>query len=435
MKTILTQLAILSTLTFLGCDGASSPSKPGVGENRTPPVGDVETADLAVESPSDAPNDVVFGDKFPEVIAVEAISRENGDWNFEVTLSSTYDTPQRYADAWRVLDAEGQELGIRILGHDHANEQPFTRSGTIQIPEGVDTVFVEGRDQLHGWSGQRFEFKLHSLDELREESGETINLQDLDPVSDMWDTSDESGDWPAADDDVEWRKTDSGTIWRITGLKFKKPTTPSARPGQLQWRSPGPGYLEIASWLDDAGGFVWGLIRNPGPSPLEYNDHFLGEHYAVRLFARNEQGGEWQGLERRKFPRYEVRNGTAGLPENIHVLRPDEEVRPKTPFWPKDASLKSGYSFVVPLEHFVWPEEWSGEVEVEVMIRQSGIQLGYRRAGAKKEPLQTAPITVDLDVLRGSELLIPLVGNRCTLLPGIRWASADRAGESVLMAD
>ena len=145
MKTILPRLAILSTMTFLGCDSASSPSTPAVSADRSSSVGGAETGDLAVESPSDAPGDVVFGDKFPEVIAVEAISRENGDWNFEVTLSSTYDTPQRYADAWRVLDGADRELGIRILGHDHANEQPFTRSENHWAfrRESI-TVFVEG---------------------------------------------------------------------------------------------------------------------------------------------------------------------------------------------------------------------------------------------------------------------------------------------------
>ena len=103
---------------------------------------------------------IVFGDQFPEVLAVEARTVKNNQWRFDVTLSSTYDTPERYADAWRVLDADDKELGTRILGHDHANEQPFSRSATIEVPENTSTVFVEGRDQANGWSGQRFKFEL-----------------------------------------------------------------------------------------------------------------------------------------------------------------------------------------------------------------------------------------------------------------------------------
>lgn len=105
-------------------------------------------------------SEIEFGDKFPEVLEVKASAGQGDKWRFNVTLSSTYDTPQRYADAWRVLDDQDNELGIRILGHDHANEQPFTRSGTIEIPQGTQKVFVEGRDQANGWSGQRFEFKM-----------------------------------------------------------------------------------------------------------------------------------------------------------------------------------------------------------------------------------------------------------------------------------
>ena len=103
---------------------------------------------------------IVFGDRFPEVLAVKVTPIDDASWRFNVTLSSTYDNPERYADAWRVLDGDGEELGIRVLGHDHAGEQPFTRSHTIQIPDTLDTVFVEGRDQANGWSGQRFEVNL-----------------------------------------------------------------------------------------------------------------------------------------------------------------------------------------------------------------------------------------------------------------------------------
>lgn len=102
----------------------------------------------------------VYGDRFPEVVAVDATDEGDGRWRFAVTLSSPYDTRERYADAWRVLDADDHELGIRVLLHDHANEQPFTRSETIEVPAGTTVVYVEGRDQANGWSGQRFAFRM-----------------------------------------------------------------------------------------------------------------------------------------------------------------------------------------------------------------------------------------------------------------------------------
>ena len=77
-----------------------------------------------------------------------------------MTLLSEYDSPARYADAWRVLDGDDNELGIRVLAHDHASEQPFTRSTSVEIPSEINLVFIEGRDQVNGWNGERFELIL-----------------------------------------------------------------------------------------------------------------------------------------------------------------------------------------------------------------------------------------------------------------------------------
>ena len=43
---------------------------------------------------------------------------------------------------------------MRELTHDHAAEQPFTRSLTdVVIPPDVTEVTVEGRDLVNGWGG------------------------------------------------------------------------------------------------------------------------------------------------------------------------------------------------------------------------------------------------------------------------------------------
>lgn len=98
---------------------------------------------------------------FPDVLAAEATRADDGSWTFTVTLSSPYDSPERYADAWRVRSAEGEEFGVRILTHDHADEQPFTRSQSgIEIPADVSSVIVEGRDQVSGWGGATVEVRL-----------------------------------------------------------------------------------------------------------------------------------------------------------------------------------------------------------------------------------------------------------------------------------
>ncbi len=86
---------------------------------------------------------------------------DDGTWRFDVTLSSPYDTPERYADAWRILAPDGAELGVRVLAHDHQFEQPFTRSlSGVAIPSDVTTVTVQGRDQRNGWGGATVEVGL-----------------------------------------------------------------------------------------------------------------------------------------------------------------------------------------------------------------------------------------------------------------------------------
>ncbi|MGI9621448.1 MAG: hypothetical protein ACR2PK_01330 [Acidimicrobiales bacterium] len=98
---------------------------------------------------------------YPDVIAATADVRADGTWSFEATLSSPYDSPQQYADAWRVLTPDGDELGIRILTHHHATEQPFTRSlAGVAVPGGVLSVTIEGRDLINGWGGETVEVTL-----------------------------------------------------------------------------------------------------------------------------------------------------------------------------------------------------------------------------------------------------------------------------------
>ncbi len=99
---------------------------------------------------------------FPDVIAVEL--RNDGDtWSLDVTMSSEYDTPERYADGWRVLDPDGNELGTMELTHDHASEQPFTRTQSgLEIPDGVETITIEGHDLENGYGGATVEVDVPS---------------------------------------------------------------------------------------------------------------------------------------------------------------------------------------------------------------------------------------------------------------------------------
>ena len=124
-------------------------------------VAEADPADFASEPVTATTVHETTSDEFPDIIAAQATPTGDGTWRFDVTVSSTYDTPERYADAWRVVGPDGTEYGIRVLTHDHAGEQPFTRSQSgIQIPADVQTVTIEGRDLANGWGGGFLEVEL-----------------------------------------------------------------------------------------------------------------------------------------------------------------------------------------------------------------------------------------------------------------------------------
>ncbi len=117
----------------------------------------VTSTPTPVSQPPAATPDTSLADqqRFPDVLKVELTRKDDGRFDVAVTMSSPYDTPQRYADGWRVLTPDGQVLGTHTLAHDHASEQPFTRTQSgVVIPSEVLQVTVEGRDKTYGFGGK-----------------------------------------------------------------------------------------------------------------------------------------------------------------------------------------------------------------------------------------------------------------------------------------
>jgi len=84
-------------------------------------------------------------------VAVEA--QGDGRFRFDVTLYHDDAGEGGYANWWQVETLDGDRLGRRDLLHAHGTE-PFTRSATVSVPDGVACVVVRGHDQTHGYGGQ-----------------------------------------------------------------------------------------------------------------------------------------------------------------------------------------------------------------------------------------------------------------------------------------
>jgi hypothetical protein len=54
-----------------------------------------------------APTNAQTNQQHPDIIDVKVQARSANRFDFDVTLSSPYDTPQRYADAFRVVGSDG----------------------------------------------------------------------------------------------------------------------------------------------------------------------------------------------------------------------------------------------------------------------------------------------------------------------------------------
>jgi len=109
-----------------------------------------------------------------------AFEERAGEYPFDVTLHHDDDGEDGYANWWQVERLDGTRLGRRELHHAHSR-QPFTRSETVAVPDGVDCVVVRGHDQTHGYGGQAVLVNLGS--------GETRAL-DQGPERESFDESD-----------------------------------------------------------------------------------------------------------------------------------------------------------------------------------------------------------------------------------------------------
>ena len=88
-----------------------------------------------------------------DVVGVKVSKSGENSYRFDVTVAHGDEGWDHYADAWDVVGPDGAVLGTRILHHPHETEQPFTRSTTVTIPDGVTKVTLRAKDNVHDYGG------------------------------------------------------------------------------------------------------------------------------------------------------------------------------------------------------------------------------------------------------------------------------------------
>lgn len=98
------------------------------------------------------------GDVTIEKVKIKPLGGDQ--YRFSVTLRHNDTGWDHYADLWQVLAGEDEVLGERVLAHPHENEQPFTRSAVIRVPQGAENLRVRAHDSVHGWAEEVYTVEL-----------------------------------------------------------------------------------------------------------------------------------------------------------------------------------------------------------------------------------------------------------------------------------
>lgn len=95
-----------------------------------------------------------------DVIKGKITLLKNNNYRIDATVKHADTGWDHYANEWRVLDEKGAVLGIRTLHHPHVNEQPFTRSLTLSIPNNVKIIRIQAKDSVHGYGGKSISLQI-----------------------------------------------------------------------------------------------------------------------------------------------------------------------------------------------------------------------------------------------------------------------------------
>ena len=88
-----------------------------------------------------------------DIVGVKIVKTGRDKFRIDASVRHADTGWDHYANKFEVLDTEGNVLGTRILHHPHVDEQPFTRSLSLEIPQSITQVVVRAGDSQHEFGG------------------------------------------------------------------------------------------------------------------------------------------------------------------------------------------------------------------------------------------------------------------------------------------
>ena len=177
-RRLLSRWGVITLAALAGCADNGQESRPretdqdttDAATTGTRDTSDTSTSDdVATDSTSDNTGTDDFDLREANVVDV-SFEEQNETCTFDVTLHHDDDGEEGYANWWQVERLDGTRLGRRELLHAHS-QQLFTRSETIDIPDGVTCVVVRGHDQTHEYGGLAIVVNLDSKETLLRDQG------------------------------------------------------------------------------------------------------------------------------------------------------------------------------------------------------------------------------------------------------------------------
>ncbi len=104
---------------------------------------------------------IIDTSKKAEIVSVTTTKRGN-NYRFSVGIASPDIDCTQYANWWEIITEDGTLLYRRILGHSHANEQPFVRSGGNLELENNQMVIVRAHMNTSGYGTKAFKGSLNN---------------------------------------------------------------------------------------------------------------------------------------------------------------------------------------------------------------------------------------------------------------------------------